>query len=153
MLKPYWEEKCWGRVLHVFANEHAAVSCLEVEKGFRCSQHFHEERANLFAVQSGHVVIEMWSTVCRHEPALEIHTDSYPQYVVKTCKRKLSLLEPGATLCVPSGMWHRFSVLESGQMTEVYWPDRGGKVDIEDIQRFEVGGEFDLEALIEAIEK
>jgi len=126
---PFAEEKCWGRVTHIFANPHAAVSCLEVERGFCCSKHYHRDRANLFAVQEGSVVIEEWPD------GLE-------------SKSKLILLGPGDTYYVPSGIWHRFRVWRTGRLTEVYWPDRpGGEVDPNDIERADMGGSDDLEAL------
>lgn len=113
------EEKVWGRVLHTFVSEHAAVSYLEVKEGFRCSRHCHKERANLFAVVDGRIVVEEWVDVGvrRHD------------------------LIGGMIHVVPSGVLHRFRVIESGHVVEVYWPDRpGGKVRMDDIKRLDIGG-------------
>lgn len=116
--EPYWETKVWGRVQHIFADPHAAVSCLVIEKGYRCSVHRHIHRANLFAVQCGRIVV-----------------DTYDGDGVESV-----YLGPGDTYSVPSGVWHCFRVIESGSLTEVYWPDRGGEVRLDDIERRDVGG-------------
>lgn len=123
MSLPFWQDKCWGRVLHCFSNPQASVSYLEVLEGNRCSRHYHRERANTFIVVSGVVEIEVWD---------EHSLDSNCQ---------VTYLMSGDSLTVPSGKMHRFKVLESGTMIEVYFPDRTGyEVDINDIVRFDVGG-------------
>lgn len=126
--KPFSEEKVWGRVMHVFANPHAAVSCLEVERGYCCSKHKHFERANLFAVQTGAIVVEVWDEGSQ-EP-------------------DMVLLGTGDVFTVPSGVLHRFRVLTDGRVTEVYWPDvEGGVCRYDDIEREDEGGEDDVEEL------
>ena len=137
MFKPFREKKCWGNVLHVFADDHAAVSCLEVVAGFCCSKHKHAERANLFALHSGCVVIE---------------TQLFGHFE-KSGRVTRNILRAGSTLYVCSRMWHRFLVMESGQMTEVYYPDRGGKVDIHDIKRMDEGGSFNINETQKLLEK
>jgi len=113
-----WEEKCWGEVWHLFHSEHAAVSYLKLNAGFRCSRHYHAERANQFVVISGRIMVE-WGT------ELECCTE----------------LGPDEAFTVPSKILHRFRVLESGVVIEVYWPDvPGGKVRQDDIVRFDEGG-------------
>jgi len=119
------EQKVWGWVTHIFSSDQAAVSCLEVKAGYRCSKHFHQERANLFAVQEGVVCVEMW----------------------EGSKRTLNVLRAGDVFTVPSMQWHRFRVMESGRLVEVYWPDMGGGVRMEDIVREDEGGSDDLEEL------
>lgn len=123
MSLPFWEEKCWGRVLHCFANDHAAVSYLEVEAGNQCSRHYHEQRANTFIVVSGELLLEYW---LEESPG---YTVSYEAF-----------LAPSDSYTVPSGVLHRFQVVKSGQVIEVYHPDKGGKVLLDDIVRLDVGG-------------
>ena len=126
--RPYYEDKLWGSVLHLFCSSHAAVSCLEVVAGYRCSLHRHAERANMFAVQEGAVVIEEW--------------DSFDQ------PKLIKLLHPGDIITVSSRVWHRFRVLQSGRMVEVYWADRDdGKVRMDDIERDDIGGKDNLDEL------
>ena len=123
------ENKVWGSVCHIFASPNAAVSCLAVEAGFRCSIHYHKTRANQFAMHDGRVVIEEWRAGLGESPTLV-------------------LLGEGDVHHVPSGVWHRFRVLESGHMTEVYWPDpEGGECRADDIMRKDEGGPDDLDSL------
>jgi len=119
-MKFEWEEKVWGRVVHIFQSASAAVSFLEVNKGFQCSRHYHNFRANQFSVISGHICIEVW--------------------VGEKDYRSINL-HSGETYVVPSGRVHRFNVIESGSMIEVYWPDKENNyVSISDIERIDTGG-------------
>jgi len=129
--KAEWETKCWGRVNHVFTSISVAVSCLETMPGFCCSIHYHDERINLFSVQEGVICVEVWP--------ISIFYDSIAH-----------VLRAGDVLSVPISMSHRFSVLEGGFVTEVYTP-RYGTVRQDDINRFDKGGPFDVEALIERL--
>ncbi len=132
MSSPQWEEKNWGRVMHVFSSPHAAVSCLEVTAGQQCSRHMHRERINQFMVLEGSIVVEWWDVEWR-EPLL--------------IGKHIKALTPGKTCCVLDNVWHRFRVIESGRVVEVYWSAPNGKVAVEDIRRFDVGGGFDMEEL------
>lgn len=119
-----WEEKVWGRVQHVFVDEHAAVSELEVVEGFRCSIHFHHHRINQFVVTEGKIEVVEFSNQ------------------VLVSRRKM--LDPGDIYIVTTGVWHYFRVLESGRVIENYWSDGSGPVSIDDIERFDTGGKDDL---------
>ena len=123
MSLPFWEEKCWGRVLHCFSSEQASVSYLEVLEGNQCSRHYHRWRANTFIVVSGMIVVEKW----KQKDGSDQPTTT-PLYPMDCCT-------------VPSNQLHRFKVLESGTIIEVYFPDKVGcKVDLDDIERLDVGG-------------
>jgi quercetin dioxygenase-like cupin family protein len=93
-----------------------------------CSRHYHQERANLFYVRHGRVRIESWgSSEVVAEPIGE------PDFWV---------LSEGDTITIPSRIWHRFVVLrDHSEMVEVYWPDRGSIVRMDDIYRYDVGGD------------
>lgn len=114
-----YEKKCWGECAHVFASDHAAVSHLLVRMGYRCSRHVHKHRANAFNVLSGEILVEEWG------PGLRAETIR---------------LIPGRSHTVPSGVLHRFRVVKSGEVIEVYWPDNGGVVRLDDIERLDHGG-------------
>lgn len=114
-----WEKKIWGKCLHVFNSEHAAVSYLVVNEGFQCSRHYHRYRANQFTVISGRILIEEWYS---------------------NGNTKVYDLLPGESHTVDSKVEHRFIVLGSGQFIEVYWPIEGKVVDINDIVRIDEGG-------------
>ena len=121
MYKYEWEDKCWGKVQHVFASEQAAISHLVVNRGWRCSKHLHRERANLFAVSSGCIAVDEWD---------------------KEKRIKTTFLEVGEVHVVPSGVMHRFRVVSSGVVIEVYWSDvDDGRVSLSDIDREDAGGQ------------
>jgi len=117
--RPRWEDKIWGKTLHLFYSPYAGVSYLKVEKDSWCSRHIHKERANIFISISAILEVE------------EQDLDG---------NETITLLEPGDSYEVPSGVLHRFKVLESGDVVEIYHADRGGIVSFEDIHRKDVGG-------------
>ena len=115
-----WEEKVWGSVAHLFLNDRVAISHLRVNAGFRCSRHYHRQRANQFSVLSGRIAV-----------------DEFDCFGVDHS----TVLGPGESFTVPSGIVHQFRVLEVGEVVEVYWADRvGGSVDQYDIVRLDEGG-------------
>lgn len=118
-LVSYWEGKIWGRVMHVFASPHAAVSYLLVEPGTYCSKHLHRIRANVFVCITATLEIVEWS-----------------DEGVQSSK----LIRPGSSYEVPSERIHQFRVVHGGEVIEIYYADREGEVDINDIVRFEEGG-------------
>ena len=117
-----YEPKCWGSVAHFFASDHAAVSHLRVKEGYQCSRHRHKDRANLFFVISGRIIIKEY-------------TESHGRLCVSK-----TWMKAGHSYMVPSGVLHQFQVEESGEVIEVYWPDRGGTVRLDDIERLDEGG-------------
>jgi len=116
-----YEPKCWGECAHLFADERVAVSLLRVRAGYRCSRHRHAQRANNFVVVSGRISIEEWDSQ-------------------EASFARVSSLAAGQSHAVPSGMFHRFVVEQSGEVIEVYWPDKGGVVRLDDIERLDEGG-------------
>lgn len=127
--KPFFEDKCWGRVQHVFAAPQAAVSCLDVRHGWRCSRHRHKARVNLFAVNTGIICVEEWTR----------GVDRTPDY---------HFLAEGDVHVVPTWVYHRFRVLQSGSLVEVYYPDDpDDAVRLDDIDRLDEGGADDVPEL------
>lgn len=132
MFEPYEERKIWGSVLHVFSSDHASVSCLQVEADYRCSCHHHQYRANQFVLLDGCICIEQWNQ------GLALPS-------------RIKILQPGNTHIVPSLIWHRFRVIASGRLIEVYWADAGGTVSMDDIVRNDEGGKDDFDGLKELL--
>lgn len=119
---PPWETKCWGSVWHCFASEDVAVSHLRLTAGWRCSRHSHRHRTNHFYLLGGRVAVEEW----RWGPDVD-------PLVTK--------LGPGECLAVDVDVVHRFTVLESGEMVEVYRPAYNSvAVRMDDIDRLDEGG-------------
>jgi len=122
---PFWEEKVWGRVKHVFASPQASVSYLETKKNTRCSIHYHQERANQFIVIEGCIMVERFSDENLFS-ALDEH-----------------ILTENCIYTVPCGVWHRFKALQDSRAIEVYFPGKeGGICRMDDIVRHDVGGVF-----------
>jgi len=127
---PRWEEKCWGKVLHAFHSPDVALSYLEVEAGWQCSTHKHADRINAFVVLSGEIKIDWWG---RHEPK------GNPSSVIILPSNAM-----GNYCIVPAGVWHRFRVIRSGKVVEIYWPRiSGARVRLDDIVRLDIGGRID----------
>jgi len=54
------------------------------------------------------------------------------------------ILAPGESIAIPAFIFHRFRVISSGLVTEVYWPEKKHhKVSFDDIDRLDVGGADD----------
>jgi mannose-6-phosphate isomerase-like protein (cupin superfamily) len=113
-----WEEKVWGLTRCLIQSPHFSLHELKVEAGGYCSFHYHQDRANRFVIKSG-VVRVVWCHGWR------LH-----------CQR----LAEGHSCIVHSLVPHQFQILESGDVFEEYFPDRGGVVHNHDIIRLTKGG-------------
>lgn len=116
---PAVHNKCWGTTSRIFDSTLVFADVLHVEAGWQCSRHTHEERANRFHVVSGEIIVRTWD---------DAGADTEHR------------LREGDCLTVPSGVMHRFEVIRSGVVVEIYWPDRGGALRASDIQRVDEGG-------------
>ncbi len=132
-----WENKCWGRVRHLFDHPGAAISHLETTQGHRCSCHFHHHRSNLFHVISGEIEIVHFLPASAGDD-----TGAHSVRQVKVC--------PNQQYVVPCRHVHWFRVLESGEVIELYWRCNSGDVAISDIVRYDAGGEDNSSWLIES---
>lgn len=117
-----WESKIWGKTRCEEQSKHYARHRLMLQSGTWCSYHWHRNRANRFIVINGVVRI----------------VESYGWRV------RSSILGRGCEAEVPSLVAHQFQVIEAGEMIEEYWPDRGGEVDANDIERLTEGGAGDV---------
>jgi quercetin dioxygenase-like cupin family protein len=115
------QSKAWGSVRHVFDHASAAVSVLHVERGGFSSRHYHRERINRFIVVAG---------------AIEVVTYSSGSAALKELSR--SRLAAGDVFDVHPNIVHRFEVIESGIVVEVYWT--AASLSFEDIVRLDTGG-------------
>ena len=119
-----WEDKAWGKVRHVFSTPEVAISYLEVVAGTRSSWHRHADRNNSFHVGRGMIVVEC-----------------IDQITGAKWQRKLI---DHLSFTVEAGILHRFRVIESGHLVEIYWPREAGvAVRLDDIERIDHGGPDD----------
>ena len=119
------ETKAWGDVRHAFNTPYCAVSVLHVNDGFCCSRHRHRDRVNRFMVVSGVIDVIIYED------------DGETEF------SRHALLK-GDVFDVPAGTFHRFNVIQSGVVVEVYWPETPDKtVRQDDIERLDVGGRIE----------
>lgn len=123
------ETKCWGTVRHIFDKDMSA-SLLRVKAGFCCSIHRHMRRWNRFIVVSGKIA------VVTYDKELKVQSKD------TLMPRHRDIDGYLETLCIAPTIWHRFEVLESGLVAEVYWTTDGSDVEHSDIVRMDVGGRF-----------
>ncbi len=113
-----WVDKVWGETRCLLQSPHYSIYELQVkERGF-CSFHYHMNRANRFIVKSGMVRI-VWCY----------------GWLIKGIT-----LTDGQSVEVHSLIPHQFQVVEDGVMLEEYFPDRGGTIHNDDIERLTTGG-------------
>lgn len=121
------ETKVWGTVEHIFDSHICGVSRLWVNQGFQCSKHYHEDRHNFFFVLTGRIDIELFDDDDMIEQKGEL-SDIIP-------------LVAGRSLMVQAGIVHRFKVITSGEIIEVYLPkNKNVSVKKDDIVRLQIGG-------------
>ena len=120
-----WQKKCWGQVIHLFG-QHVSVSLLQTQAGFCCSRHHHTHRWNSFRVIDGLLAIVEY----------RYNADG------SLTERMRRLLNPGQSYDIPPGIIHRFEVLRSGNVVEIYWTTDGTLVEENDIIRFDEGGKL-----------
>jgi len=127
--KPTWEPKCWGRVWHRFNDRHLNESLLEINKGWQCSIHWHENRWNCFVSIDATIGIE------------DFGESTKPPQIIKT-----TMVHPGESLIVRPKTWHRFFVIDSGRLVEIYWTTNGAECNIHDIIRHDIGGKRTIDS-------
>ncbi len=125
LAKPVWEEKCWGRVWHRFNDNVLNESLLEVNEGWCCSTHWHQDRWNCFANIDAVIRIDTFGMS---------DTDPAPASV------RTIILNEGESVAIQPREWHKFSVLKTGKLAELYWTNNQEKCRQDDIVRWDVGG-------------
>lgn len=112
--------KVWGNTELIHANGILEFHRIEFEAGFKCSEHFHRHKINLFFVESGKMLIRVWQD--KDQIGLVDET----------------ILEAGQYTQVDSGKVHQFEGIEKGVAFELYWaPELKG----DDIVRRTIGSE------------
>ena len=114
-----WERKVWGRTRCLSRYPQMSIHELVLEHpGSFCSIHYHERRHNHFYILSGSI-----SVAVREGGRDVIYT-----------------MSPGTSLMVPAGLLHQFQVLAKSLVIEMYTPENGCEVEVNDIVRQHEGG-------------
>lgn len=119
--RPNWIEKAWGKVWHRLNDEISNESLLEVKVNYQSSIHFHTNKWNCFISIDAIIVVEEFKDE-KLEPINKF------------------MINPGSSHVVPPQKLHRFYVVKSGKVLEVYWTTNGEKCDVDDITRLDIGG-------------
>ena len=97
---PYIHPKGWGRELWIANNELYCSKILEVNKGKKCSIHYHKIKDETFCILDGVVEMRIWE-------------DGYPGEQTTIIMRK------DDTLHIPVGLPHQFFGIENSKILEV----------------------------------
>jgi len=117
-----WIKKVWGQTRLVIESPRFQRHELQTEAGGYCSWHYHDDRENLFVVESGMIAV------------LQLFGWKYTRRV----------LGVGESMFVPAKVVHQFQVIESGRVVEEYWPaEHRGTISLGDIERLTIGGMLD----------
>lgn len=106
--------KVWGVTIPIFQSDTTEVQHLFVKKGWRCSDHDHGFKNNLFYVLRGRLKV----------------------VVTKDGLEDETVLGPGQMTAVRPGDRHRFEALTGCELIELYWVC----LDPDDIRRHSQGG-------------
>ena len=109
------ENKIWGETSLIWTGNNAELHRIKAEKGGYCSKHYHKSKWNLFFVEKGELLIEIWSK----------------NDVIDT-----TVLKAGEMTAVAPEVYHRFTATEDTEALEVYWVH----LKSDDIVRETVGG-------------
>ena len=109
-------EKVWGKEIWIVNRDYCGKK-LVLNKGFRCSMHYHKSKDETFYVIKGRVLIEIG--------------------------KKRQFMLPGDSVWIPPGAKHRFTGLENSEIIEFsthhedsdsYRETESGKVDLSKLE-------------------
>ena len=95
--RPEVHPKGWGRELWIANSKLYCSKILEVNKGKRCSVHYHKLKDETFYILEGRV-------------EMNLYHDTKPHTII---------MEPGDTVHIPQQLAHQFVGLEDSKLLEV----------------------------------
>lgn len=93
--------KIWGETQCIFDQNNVSIHRITANKNSKCSKHYHSHRYNLFFIEKGVMMIEIWQT-------------DYD--LVDT-----TILKSGESTIIKPGLSHRFTALEDTVAYEIYY--------------------------------
>lgn len=93
------QAKVWGVTNHIWTGNNVEVHRIDIVSGGFCSKHKHTHKYNMFEVERGELMIEVWR----------------PDIVEKTN------LKAGDTTIIEPGFYHRFMAKVDTIALEIYW--------------------------------
>jgi quercetin dioxygenase-like cupin family protein len=107
--------KIWGLTQEIFNKNNVSINRIVINKDSECSKHYHENKYNIFYVESGKILIKEW----KQEYDLVDET----------------ILVAGDICSVKPKNYHKFIGLENSVVYEIYYVE----LNSEDIIRADVG--------------
>ncbi|MEK6848740.1 MAG: cupin domain-containing protein [Nanoarchaeota archaeon] len=98
--QPEIHPKGWGREIWIANSEMYCGKILELQKGKRCSIHYHKLKDETFYILSGHV-------------QMNIHNEGYLK------EPTILFMKPGETLHIPQLLIHQFIGIEDSKILEI----------------------------------
>lgn len=111
-------QKIWGETTQFFLNATSEGQFMRIKKGWFCSEHIHERKWNRFFLIDGKLKVTIF------EKSGPVH----------------HILEPGQSIDIEPGCFHKFEALENCLCVEMYWTDI---LEPGDIVRRTTGGGYD----------
>lgn len=108
--------KIWGKTQEIFHFNNVEIHRIEAKANSFCSKHKHNHKHNMFFVESGVLMIDIWK-------------NDY-DLLDKTTLTK------GESTVVKPGEYHRFTAIEDTIAYEIYWTELLS----DDITRKDCGG-------------
>lgn len=93
--------KIWGNTSEIFNKNNVEIHRINIVKGGTCSKHLHKHKYNLFFIERGSLLINVWK-------------NDY-DLIDKT------IIKDNESCIVAPGEYHQFSALEDTICYEIYW--------------------------------
>ena len=94
------QSKPWGEIQCIYVGAYSEVHFLKIVKGGCCSKHNHAHKWNRFFVIDGKLEVT-------------IYQDGNPHDKI--------ILDPGTSVDIPPGIFHKFQCIEGCLCNEIYW--------------------------------
>tara|TARA_R100001015_G_C4622712_1_gene180260 strand:- start:1533 stop:1889 length:357 start_codon:yes stop_codon:yes gene_type:complete len=98
--------KIWGETKLLHANGVLEFHRIDFKSNVQCSKHKHQFKWNGFFVESGELLVRVWS-----------RSDEIDVDVVDT------ILKPGDFMQIKPGLYHQFEGVKAGVAFELYWAE------------------------------
>jgi D-lyxose ketol-isomerase len=99
--------KIWGHTKEIFNKNNVAIHRIDIKKNSCCSKHYHDNKYNMFFVESGKLLIKHWQ-------------NDY-NLIDET------VLTDGESCCIPPKHYHQFIGLTDVIAYEIYYVELDDK--------------------------
>ena len=93
--------KAWGFTQEIFNKNNVSIHRININKNGTCSRHYHNYKNNIFFIESGMILLQIWRK----------HLEKPEELILKT----------GEQFTVSPNIEHRFIALENTIAYEIYY--------------------------------